>query len=59
MIDANHADLANWGQATSWQASSLPGGTPGTAETSRLVGDVNGDHQFDSSDLVIVFQAGE
>ena len=53
----NEASL--WGQATSWRASVLPGGSPGTAGDVQIPGDANGDGLFNSSDMVAVFQAGE
>ena len=58
LINPKNADLASWGQATSWKPSQQLGGSPGTVDQ-RLVGDVNGDGRFDSSDLVAVFQVGE
>jgi hypothetical protein len=42
---------------TNWRASREVGGTPGRQR--RMAGDVNGDGLFNSSDLVMVFQAGE
>ncbi len=58
IIDAS-ADLDDWNVGTSWQPSSLLGGTPGTGPASQLPGDANGDGVFNSSDLVTVFAAGE
>ncbi|MCA9217695.1 MAG: lamin tail domain-containing protein [Planctomycetales bacterium] len=46
-----------WNIAGSWQPSSSLGGTPGSSP--RILGDVNNDGVFDSSDLVAVFAAGE
>ncbi|MCA9215829.1 MAG: CotH kinase family protein [Planctomycetales bacterium] len=44
-------------QPSSWRASAVPGGTPGSAE--YLIGDANLDGQFDSTDIMLVFQSGE
>ncbi|MCA9198416.1 MAG: CotH kinase family protein, partial [Planctomycetales bacterium] len=52
-------ELAAWGTASGWRASSVDGGTPGQADEGRIPGDSNGDGIFNSSDLVIVFTAGE
>ncbi|MCA9198863.1 MAG: chitobiase/beta-hexosaminidase C-terminal domain-containing protein, partial [Planctomycetales bacterium] len=57
LINPNQLDLTAWGSANSWRASSQIGGSPGSA--SLVPGDANGDGLFNSTDLVLVFQAGE
>lgn len=59
IVNESDTNLANWGQAASWQASAVIGGTPGSASTSPIPGDSNEDGVFNSSDLILVFQAGE
>ena len=59
LLNPQQADLDLWGQASSWRASLQSGGSPGTATATRIPGDANGDGRFNSTDLVIVFQAGE
>ena len=51
------ADLASWNVGASWKPSPSVGGTPGRG--SVIPGDSNGDGLFDSSDLILVFQAAE
>ena len=51
------ADLEAWGMKSGWLASGLPDGSPGT--NSLRPGDSNHDGVFNSSDFVLVFQAGE
>ena len=58
IINAETPNLESWGNAASWQPSGASGGSPGTVDQ-KLVGDVNGDGRFNSSDLVAVFQIGE
>jgi hypothetical protein len=58
IVDEAHSDLNRWALGRSWRASSVVGGTPGFA-LSTIPGDSNRDGQFDSSDLVFVFQVGE
>ena len=55
--DAAFADLEFWNQPEAWRPSSRSGGSPGTAD--RRAGDANLDGLFNSSDLVMVFQAGK
>jgi hypothetical protein len=50
-------DLQRWNQATAWRQSAQIGGSPG--RDSLLAGDSNADGIFNSSDLVLVFQAGK
>ncbi|MCP4191793.1 MAG: hypothetical protein GY768_14355 [Planctomycetaceae bacterium] len=57
IVDATNTELASWGTASSWRPSSTINGTPGGSEADP--GDSNGDGIFDSSDLLLVFQAGE
>ena len=56
IIDAAQPNLDLWAAATAWRPSTAPLGTPGT--DARVAGDVNGDGQFDSADLVQVFALG-
>ncbi|MCA9150358.1 MAG: CotH kinase family protein [Planctomycetales bacterium] len=51
-------DLASWNAAVAWQASLIPGGTPGYAGGS-LPGDANHDGVFNTADLLQVMQAAE
>ena len=56
------ADLQRFGSdPNAWRVTSQLGGTPGVTDVKfvRIVGDVNLDGRFDSSDLVYVFQAGD
>ncbi|MCA9172043.1 MAG: lamin tail domain-containing protein, partial [Planctomycetales bacterium] len=47
-----------WAQnPANWRLTDKLGGTPGVSP--RIPGDVNGDGQFNSSDLVLLFQIGE
>ena len=49
-----------YGNPRRWRASAVMGGTPGRgAEPRDLPGDANGDGVFNSTDLVLVFRAGE
>lgn len=57
VFDPSTADAANWGEAVTWRPGSIDG-TPGRGAEIQP-GDVNADGIFDSSDLVIVFQAGK
>ncbi len=59
IVDASLVDLERWNDPSSWQASRVIGGTPGSLEGPLRVGDVDGDGVFGTSDLVAVFQAGE
>ncbi|MCA9197740.1 MAG: chitobiase/beta-hexosaminidase C-terminal domain-containing protein, partial [Planctomycetales bacterium] len=59
IVDVDTNDFAVWSTAAGWRASSVDGGTPGSAGGVRIVGDSNGDGVFDSGDLVAVFVAGE
>ncbi|MCA9211628.1 MAG: lamin tail domain-containing protein, partial [Planctomycetales bacterium] len=54
-----NGDLSAWETAEGWRASTTIGGTPGADDSGRVPGDSNGDGLFNSSDLVLVFQAGE
>lgn len=58
IINAN-GELSTWGTAEAWKASTAIGGTPGAEDDGQLPGDSNGDGVFNSSDLIIVFQAAE
>ena len=53
----DNADLASWNVAEGWSPSPSVGGSPGSE--SILPGDSNGDGVFDSSDLILVFEAAE
>ena len=55
--DPSQADLNLWSESVQWTASPLPHGTPGRIRD--IIGDANRDGQFNSRDLVLVFQAGE
>lgn len=57
LLNPADPDLENWNLAESWRASRQSGGTPGRGNDSP--GDANRDGVFDSSDLVLVSQAGE
>ena len=58
--DESAVDLAVWGQPDGWRPSGMVNGTPGQAETQvSLPGDANRDGIFNSSDLVLVFAAGQ
>jgi hypothetical protein len=57
LVDASQADLGLWNQAASWVPSGPTGGTPGRGIT--LLGDVNFDGVFNSTDLLLISQAGE
>ena len=59
IVDASDPNLDRWGQASGWAVSAQLGGTPGVGGGFRVPGDSNGDGTFDSSDLVVVFAAGE
>jgi hypothetical protein len=61
VIDPQETDLSLWGRAEGWRPSRATGGTPGRgpAMIGDVVGDVNGDGLFNSSDLIALFQAGE
>ena len=56
-VDPADNDLAQWGRAAGWRSSFTIGGSPGAIDAQP--GDANGDGVFDSSDLVLVFRAGE
>ena len=56
-IDPSQVDLNAWNDASGWRASGLSGGSPGLPPV--VVGDSNFDGVFDSSDIVLVMQAGE
>ncbi|MEZ6121293.1 MAG: CotH kinase family protein [Pirellulaceae bacterium] len=52
--------LDAWNVASGWRASGVRGGSPGASdEVVSLPGDANRDGVFNSSDLVLVFAAGE
>ena len=57
LIDAFSANI-DYDTADTWRASSQSGGSPGT-ESSPIPGDSNHDGVFNSSDFVLVFQAGK
>ncbi len=59
VINPAASDLASWSLASSWRASAEDGGSPGSDRRAPIVGDSNGDGQFNSIDLILVFQAGE
>ena len=59
IVNERDANLENWAQQASWQASTILGGTPGQSSNSVVPGDSNGDGIFNNSDLILVFQAGE
>ena len=48
LIDAQEPDLASWGEAGSWQPSSVVGGTPGV---SYVLGDYTADNSVDAGDI--------
>lgn len=56
-----NGELGLWGRAEGWAPSIASGGTPGTApdDFGDVPGDSNRDGVFDSSDLVLVFAAGQ
>ncbi|MBN02069.1 MAG: hypothetical protein CMJ77_23430 [Planctomycetaceae bacterium] len=58
IINAENPNLESWGDAASWRPSGNPGGSPGSAG-GVVAGDVNGDSIFNSTDLVLVMQAGK
>jgi hypothetical protein len=58
-IDPANPDLNSWGQPSGWKSSSRIGGSPGRSSASSVPGDSNHDGRFNSSDFVLVFQAGE
>jgi hypothetical protein len=51
------ADVGTWNAVASWLPSGPTGGTPG--RDIALIGDANLDGVFDSSDFILVLQAGE
>jgi hypothetical protein len=57
IINIAETDLDRWNRRAAWRPSLRIGGTPGQAGS--IPGDSNRDGNFDSSDLVLVFQAGE
>jgi hypothetical protein len=59
VIDLLAADVAAWRTQENWRASRTTHGTPGTSSESPMPGDSNLDGIVNSSDLVLVFQAGE
>lgn len=61
IIDAASSDLDSWGASHAWRPSDVLHGTPGDQGDSGhpIPGDSNRDGIFNSSDLVLVFQAGE
>ncbi len=58
IITPSTTALNQWGQASSWRASTNALGSPGTT-SGRAPGDSNGDGVFNSADLVYVMQFGE
>ncbi|MCA9215135.1 MAG: tandem-95 repeat protein, partial [Planctomycetales bacterium] len=60
IVDRSEPNLDVWSTSVGWRASDLVGGTPGQlGNDERIPGDSNGDGIFNSSDLVLVFRAGE
>ena len=59
VINPAAVNFSVWETAAGWRPSEIDGGTPGKESTQRVPGDSNGDGVFNSSDLVLVFQAGE
>ena len=61
IVDVASSDLDAWGSSDSWRASNAVHGSPGTERDveTPIAGDSNHDGIFSSSDLVLVFQAGE
>jgi hypothetical protein len=60
VVDESADDLSSWARADGWRASRQIGGSPGSGDDlSPLVGDSNRDGVFNSSDLVLVFAAGQ
>lgn len=58
LVIANPNGALNlWSQQAGWSHSGIDGGTPG--QNVGRPGDVNGDGVFNSSDLILVLQAGE
>jgi hypothetical protein len=58
-VEPAASDLQRWAEAAGWFASNEVGGSPGGVGTSAVPGDSNHDGVFSSSDLVLVFMAGE
>jgi hypothetical protein len=59
IIDPATSRLDSWGQKASWNSSGRIGGSPGSSSSLPIPGDSNHDGLFNSSDLVLVFQASE
>jgi VCBS repeat-containing protein len=59
IIDPANPNLESWGRKASWNSSRQIGGSPGRSNSLPVAGDSNWDGIFNSSDLVLVFQAGE
>ncbi|MCA9217525.1 MAG: tandem-95 repeat protein [Planctomycetales bacterium] len=57
-IRSENGSLDLWSQKDGWTASVTAGGSPGTTD-GPIPGDSNHDGVFNSSDFVLVFQAGE
>jgi hypothetical protein len=57
-IQDENGELDLWTFPEGWRASFLSGGSPGAVDD-VLPGDSNHDGVFDSTDMVVVFQAGE
>ena len=54
VIKDARGELALWGQELGWRASRQRGGTPGRDESSRMLGDADGDNDVDLDDLQLV-----
>ena len=60
IVDVNNPNIGSWNQQSSWRPSGRVGGSPGVPSSPAAIpGDANGDGLFNSTDLVIVLQAGE
>ncbi len=60
VVDESADDLQQWNRSEGWRPSNAPGGTPAAPPAEMpLVGDVNADGIFNSSDLLLLFQRGE
>ncbi|MDG2383927.1 MAG: CotH kinase family protein [Pirellulaceae bacterium] len=51
IVDVTNSDLASWSAASSWNPSSVVGGTPGTAADLTVPGDLDQDGQIDATDI--------